>query len=350
MIVQNITGLEKQFVFSNKVSVVLAADDTDPNHDTLAVLPDDPSVYTDALRYAELGLLNIVKGPDFATAVQSIDMPAHFLFLATDNPTDSEEVVVNGVTFEFDSNATIDTAGATAVTIGGDAEDTLGALAAALVAHASFAGYQNLGVAPYGAGGAALVIAFPEGVDTDDTTITEATAAVSVFEVAAANGDSYAQLACQRVLTNLTSDLVFATAFSSIANIDVVVMSYLPTAVTATNADDTIDAAGHPFLDNDRVVFTGDDLPAPLEAGTVYWVVNKAANTFKVAASEGGDAITLTDDGTGTRSCALEIPKRKSWDGGVNAGNSGGVIALDNTGSTDLVVTDLVFVSALGIR
>lgn len=74
-----------------------------------------------------------------------------------------------------------------------------------------------------------------------------------------------------------------------------------PIEVTSTFAADTLNAAAHGLLDTQKVQFSTDDtLPAPLEPNTDYFVVNAAANTFKVALTSGGTAINLTDDGTGT--------------------------------------------------
>jgi len=42
------------------------------------------------------------------------------------------------------------------------------------------------------------------------------------------------------------------------------------------------------------------DVPRGLNRETVYHVVNKTANTFQVAATNGGAAVTFTDDGSGT--------------------------------------------------
>ena len=47
---------------------------------------------------------------------------------------------------------------------------------------------------------------------------------------------------------------------------------------------------------------TETDLPAGLSTLPTYHVVNKTANTFQVAATNGGSAVALTDNGTGTHS------------------------------------------------
>lgn len=54
----------------------------------------------------------------------------------------------------------------------------------------------------------------------------------------------------------------------------------------------TVTLNGHPYQNGDRVVFTTTgSLPVGLTAGTVYYVVNRATNTFKVSATLGGAAI-----------------------------------------------------------
>jgi len=72
---------------------------------------------------------------------------------------------------------------------------------------------------------------------------------------------------------------------------------------TATDVDDTTDTftyVDHGLVDDDQVVLTGADLPAPLVAGTTYFVVGGTDDTFQLSATEGGAAIDLTDAGTGT--------------------------------------------------
>lgn len=45
---------------------------------------------------------------------------------------------------------------------------------------------------------------------------------------------------------------------------------------------------------------TGDVLPAPLQAGIYYYVVNTRGNDFQVSLIAGGAAIDITSSGTGT--------------------------------------------------
>lgn len=51
-----------------------------------------------------------------------------------------------------------------------------------------------------------------------------------------------------------------------------------------------------------RVSNSGGTLPAPLVAGTTYFITGKVGNTAKLAATSGGAVIDLTTDGTGTNS------------------------------------------------
>ena len=71
--------------------------------------------------------------------------------------------------------------------------------------------------------------------------------------------------------------------------------------VTATNATNLLTANGHGLSNNDRVILTtsASDLPNGLTE-TAYYVVSSTTNTFQVAATSGGAAITFSDNGTGT--------------------------------------------------
>ena len=63
----------------------------------------------------------------------------------------------------------------------------------------------------------------------------------------------------------------------------------------ATSATDTITSNAHGLSDTDKVIFTnlGTLAANVVEPNRVYYVVNSATNTFKVAATSGGTAITL---------------------------------------------------------
>lgn len=73
---------------------------------------------------------------------------------------------------------------------------------------------------------------------------------------------------------------------------------------TADATTDIITCTGNQFVNGNsvRVSNSGGALPAPLVAGTVYFVRDKSGVTFKLAATSGGAAINLTTNGTGTNS------------------------------------------------
>jgi hypothetical protein len=81
---------------------------------------------------------------------------------------------------------------------------------------------------------------------------------------------------------------------------------WLSTVVRAFVADDTagdtIRSPGHGFSNDDRVAFEAEDvgtLPTGLSAGTLFWVVNSATDTFKVSTSQGGGAVDISAVGSG---------------------------------------------------
>jgi hypothetical protein len=66
------------------------------------------------------------------------------------------------------------------------------------------------------------------------------------------------------------------------------------TAVTgATTATDTVTSTGHGLSDGNKIVFTNTSTATGITAGRVYYVDAIDANTFKVATTNGGTAITL---------------------------------------------------------
>lgn len=65
------------------------------------------------------------------------------------------------------------------------------------------------------------------------------------------------------------------------------------TVTGATSATDTITSAGHGLTDGTKIVFTEVGDATNIVPGRVYYVVSAATDTFKVATSEGGSALTL---------------------------------------------------------
>jgi hypothetical protein len=73
------------------------------------------------------------------------------------------------------------------------------------------------------------------------------------------------------------------------------------TGVTCAFADsgDLVTANAHGLRNGQKVIFTDVTTTTGITENTDYYVVNAAANTFQVAATVGGAALTLTTDGTG---------------------------------------------------
>jgi hypothetical protein len=70
-------------------------------------------------------------------------------------------------------------------------------------------------------------------------------------------------------------------------------------AVAFDNTTDTFTAAGHGLTNGNRLRFGGTTLPTGITAGTNYFVIAAAANTFQVSATFGGTVDSGTTDGAG---------------------------------------------------
>lgn len=64
-------------------------------------------------------------------------------------------------------------------------------------------------------------------------------------------------------------------------------------------ATDLLDSESHGFTNDQNVVVWGDALPTGITEGTVYFVVNSATHGLKLATTQGGTAIDITDIGHG---------------------------------------------------
>lgn len=73
---------------------------------------------------------------------------------------------------------------------------------------------------------------------------------------------------------------------------------YDSVSATCDATANTIGATAHGLSNGDRVFFTAAVMPTGLTANTAYYVVNTAADTFKVAATSGGSAIDFSTAGT----------------------------------------------------
>jgi hypothetical protein len=111
------------------------------------------------------------------------------------------------------------------------------------------------------------------------------------------------------------------------------------TSAALSAATDTITETTTPRADGDKVVFTDVGASTGIFPGRVYFVVSKATNTFKVAATAGGTAITI---GTATVSyivpwttdltnVVVEDLVQQAWDGGGVAEESSAVFVCNST-------------------
>lgn len=71
-------------------------------------------------------------------------------------------------------------------------------------------------------------------------------------------------------------------------------------AISFTSASSTVALFDHRLLAGDEVSFATVVTTTGVITNTIYFVVNPAANTFQVAETLGGPAITLTNNGTGS--------------------------------------------------
>lgn len=79
------------------------------------------------------------------------------------------------------------------------------------------------------------------------------------------------------------------------------------TSMSFTNGTTTVTLTSHPFVADEPLFFTGGTLPSNLTANTTYWVVaDTGADTFTIAATQGGAAITFASAGSGVTSHAYE--------------------------------------------
>lgn len=71
-----------------------------------------------------------------------------------------------------------------------------------------------------------------------------------------------------------------------------------PKEFVAIPSTDTIYSTAHGYADTNTIVFFTGTVPAGLAEGTVYYVRDATADTFKVATTAGGVAIDLTTAGS----------------------------------------------------
>lgn len=78
------------------------------------------------------------------------------------------------------------------------------------------------------------------------------------------------------------------------------------TATFTAATTDVITSAAHGLKNGDMIVLTTTDtLPAGLAINTVYFVIDKTTNTFKLSLTANGAPINITDTGTGTHTWTM---------------------------------------------
>ena len=71
-------------------------------------------------------------------------------------------------------------------------------------------------------------------------------------------------------------------------------------AVTFQDTGDTVTKAAHGFLNGQKIAFSSITSTTGISTYTNYYIVNKTTDTFQVASTQGGTALVLTTDGTGS--------------------------------------------------
>lgn len=112
------------------------------------------------------------------------------------------------------------------------------------------------------------------------------------------------------------------------------------TTTGATSATDTITSTAHGLVDGDKIVFTNTSTATGIVAGRIYYVDAIDANTFKVATSSGGAAITL---GTATG-----IAYTNPWETALTTDHVSDLLQLayDNGGISEQETATLIVNSA----
>lgn len=104
-------------------------------------------------------------------------------------------------------------------------------------------------------------------------------------------------------------------------------------SVDTTLTNDQLLSVAHGLANDDRLLLHNvfaETLPTGLAEDTVYWVVSSAANTFKLATTQGGAAIDITAVGGGEGYFQKIIPEVFASQGQITVAAS--ALTLDATG------------------
>jgi hypothetical protein len=129
---------------------------------------------------------------------------------------------------------------------------------------------------------------------------TEATFATATVQFSNTGGGVYEWDAGDVVVKNSTTGKTYHTSEGG-------TLVAGPVSCTFTDAGDTVDATAHGLSNGDTVIFKTIVTTTGIVVDTVYYVVNKNVNDFQVAATQGGAALPLTTNGSGTYGSKLEL-------------------------------------------
>jgi len=136
----------------------------------------------------------------------------------------------------------------------------------------------------------------------------------------------------------------------SATNILVIDPDNIRTDLTINSATDTFTATNHKLVVNDEIRFStsGADLPEPLVADTIYYVISSGLtnDTFKISNTIGGSAIDITGSLSGTYEFVRpdktytfgSLPGNKKWWGGCLSPTNGKIYCMPHDSDTVLVI------------
>ena len=121
----------------------------------------------------------------------------------------------------------------------------------------------------------------------------------SVVDNAGYSALHWAAKAANSQIAAKNSAAAIANSFDSFNDIYLGSMSDA-VAFTANSSTDFLTSTAHGLVDTQQIQVVGSDLPSGLSASTNYFVRDKTTNTFKLAATSGGTAINIVDNGSGS--------------------------------------------------
>lgn len=106
---------------------------------------------------------------------------------------------------------------------------------------------------------------------------------------------------------------------------------------TADSGTDTFTDVAHGLVDNDIIEFTnsGGALPTGSGSSTKYFIISAVADTFQISLAQGGIAVAISDNGSGTHSWHDEISLPDPRGRFIRIGDEGASVDPDAASRTD---------------